>query len=210
MKAAKRFGAKYVVLTLDHFSGFLLWPSSTNYNYSVKFTKWKEGKGDIAKDFIKSCHKYGLEYGFFYSVHRNWYMGVENYATKDPKKQDEFNHLIEAQMRELFGSESPYKDPFYIWFDAGIVPGVSPNIGPLVSSLAGESICDECPSFSRSQGLRWVGNEDGFAPLPHWYAVPKGKCSLRTPDGRCCRVMSIALLYIIIEFIGWEAKCTLT
>jgi len=32
--------------------------------------------------------------------------------------------------------------------------------------------------------LRWVGNENAMAPLPHWYAVPNGKCSMKTDDGK--------------------------
>ena len=183
LEAAKSFGAKYVLFSIDHFSGFLMWPTATDYKYSVKYTKWRDGKGNVLADFIKSCRKYGLEYGYFYSVHNNWYMGVDNYTTGVPATQEYYKKVVEEQMRELFNATSPYKDPFYIWFDAGIVPKVSPDIGPIIRELASNSICDECPTFSGNQGLHWVGNEKAFAPLPQWYAVPKGKCSKKTPDG---------------------------
>lgn len=183
VKAAKSFGAKYIVFTIDHFSGFLMWPSKTDYKYSVKYTKWREGKGDVLLDFIKSSKKYGLEHGVFYSVHNNWYMGVDNYTTGHPASQERYQKIVEEQMHELFHAQSLYKDPFYIWFDAGIVPGVSPNVGPTIRDLAKNSLCDECPTFAGDQGLRWVGNENAMAPLPHWYAVPKGKCSMKTNDG---------------------------
>ena len=184
VEAAKRFGAKYIIFSIDHFSGFLMWPSDTNYNYSVKYTKWREGKGNVLSDFMMSSKKYGLDYGFFYSVHNNWYMGVDNYTTGNPLTQERYKKVVEEQMRELFNVNSPYKDPFYIWFDAGIVPGVSPNVGPIIRELASNSLCDECPTFAGNQGLRWVGNENAMAPLPHWYAVPKGKCSMKTNDGK--------------------------
>lgn len=183
VEAAKSFGAKYIIFSIDHFSGFLMWPSETNYNYSVKYTKWRDGKGNILSDFMMSSKKYGLDYGFFYSVHNNWYMGVDNYTTGDASTQERYRKVVEEQMRELFNANSPYKDPFYIWFDAGIVPGVSPNVGPIIRELASNSLCDECPTFAGNQGLRWVGNENAMAPLPHWYAVPKGKCSMKTSDG---------------------------
>ena len=183
VEAAKSFGAKYIIFTIDHFSGFLMWPSETNYNYSVKYTKWRDGKGNVLLDFMKSNQKYGLEYGFFYSVHNNWYMGVDNYTTGDPLSQRRFQKVVEEQMHELFHANSLYRDPFYIWFDAGIVPDVSPNVGPIIRKLADNSLCDECPTFAGNQGLRWVGNENALAPLPHWYAVPKGKCSMKTNDG---------------------------
>lgn len=184
LEAAKSFGAKYILFSIDHFSGFLMWPTATDYKYSVKYTKWRDGKGNVLADFIKSCRKYGLEYGYFYSVHNNWYMGVDNYTTGVPATQEYYKKVVEEQMRELFNATSPYKDPFYIWFDAGIVPKVSPDIGPIIRKLASNSICDECPTFSGNQGLHWVGNEKAFAPLPQWYAVPKGKCSKKTPDGK--------------------------
>ena len=143
-------------------------------------------------DFINSSQKHGLEYGVFYSVHNNWYMGVDNYTTKNPETQQRYKEVVEEQMYELFGACSQYKNPFYIWFDAGIVPNVSPNVGPIIRQLAQTSLCDECPTFAGNQGLRWVGNEDALAPLPHWYAVPKGKCSMKNSDGE---------LYAIKPFI---------
>ncbi|XP_068755375.1 uncharacterized protein [Montipora capricornis] len=183
VQAAKSFGAKYIIFTIDHFSGFLMWPSETNYNYSVKHTKWRKGNGDVLLDFMRSSRKYNLEFGVFYSVHNNWYIGVDNYTTGHRTTQDKYQKLVEEQMRELFGKDSPYKDPFYIWFDAGIVPGESPNVGPIIRELAANSLCDECPTFAGNQGLRWVGNENALAPLPHWYAVPKEKCSMKTNYG---------------------------
>ena len=183
VEAAKSFGAKYIIFTIDHFSGFLMWPSETDYKYSVKYTKWRDGKGNILSDFMKSSKKHGLEYGFFYSVHNNWYMGVDNYSTWEPSTQERYKEVVEEQMRELFNANSSYKDPFYIWFDAGIVPGVSPDVGPIIRELASDALCDECPTFAGNQGLRWVGNENALAPLPHWYAVPKGKCSMKTDNG---------------------------
>ena len=182
LETAKSFGAKYVVLTLGHFSGFLLWPSKT-YNYTVGSTNWREGKADIAAEFVASCKKHGLEYGFFLSVHNNWFMGVDNYLAVPPFKQSQFNRVAEAQMKELFGRGSPYGNPFYIWLDAGIKQGISPDIGPILRSLAPNSICDECPTFAGNQGLRWVGNENAQAPLPNWYPVPDGMCNEHTNKG---------------------------
>lgn len=190
LKTAKSFGARYVVLTLGHFSGFLLWPSKT-YNYTVASTTWRQGKADIAAEFIASCKKYSLEYGFFYSVHNNWFMGVNDYAATPPFKQANFDRVAKDQMRELFGERSPYSNPFYIWFDAGVKPGESPDIGPIIRSLAPNSICDECPTFAGDQGVRWVGNENAQAPLPNWYSVPEGMCNKHTAKGTLVLLLRI-------------------
>jgi len=101
-EAAASFGARFVVLTLDHFSGFVLWPSE-NYNYSLKNTTWRDGKGNIALDFINSCKNKSMDYGYFYSVNKNWNMNVENYSTFNPKDQDKYNDIVLSQLTELLG-----------------------------------------------------------------------------------------------------------
>ncbi|EDO44021.1 predicted protein, partial [Nematostella vectensis] len=177
--AAVSFGAKWVTLTLSHFSGFLLWPSES-YKYTVRNTKWRGGNGDLAWDLIQSCKKHNIEHGFYLSVHNNWFMDVNNYRVRNDSEKSAFFNASLAQFQEIFGPESKYKDPFYLWMDAGIVKGVSPDVGSLFDKLAPNTVCDECPTFARYNGLRWVGNEQAVAPLPNWYAVKEGKCGTNT------------------------------
>lgn len=174
LRAARSFDAKYAVLTLDHFSGFLLWPTVTNYNYSVKDSKWRNKTGDVARDFVQSCAKYDIKHAFYYSVNKNWYMNVDHHRAPNPVAQAGYNRIVEEQMRELLNPNSKYANPFLFWFDAGIVPGVSPNIGPILRSLASDCICLKCPASSGNLGARWIGNEQAVAPLPLWYTVRKG------------------------------------
>jgi hypothetical protein len=35
------------------------------------------GGADVVTELIASCKKYNLKLGFFYSVHFNWYLGVD-------------------------------------------------------------------------------------------------------------------------------------
>lgn len=177
LKAASSFGAKYAILTLDHFSGFLLWPTQTNYNYSVKNSHWKNKTGDVAWEFMQSCKKYGLKHAFYYSVHENWFMDIANYRAPSPEAQEIYNNLVKLHMLELFDPKSKYANPFLIWFDAGIIPGVSPNIGPILRTLGNNTVCMQCPSFAGNQGVRWIGDEQAVAPQPFWYAVKAGECS---------------------------------
>lgn len=174
LRAAKSFGAKYAVLTLDHFSGFLLWPTKTNYSYSVKSSDWRNKTGDVALDFIQSCAKYGIKHAFYYSVNKNWYMNVSNHRAPSPGAQTVYNRIIEQQIRELLNPSSKYANPFLFWFDAGIVSGISPNVVPIFHSLAEDIICLKCPASSGIAGARWIGNERAVASLPVWYAVRNG------------------------------------
>ena len=66
IKTAKAGGAKYTVLTCKHHDGFALWP--TKYSkYSVAGTPWKNGKGDVVREYVDACRKYGMKVGLYYS-----------------------------------------------------------------------------------------------------------------------------------------------
>jgi len=54
LETAKSMGAKYAVFVAKHCTGFLSWQSNA-YPYGVKQTSWREGKGDVVRDFIASC-----------------------------------------------------------------------------------------------------------------------------------------------------------
>ncbi|MEA3225627.1 MAG: family 16 glycosylhydrolase, partial [Planctomycetota bacterium] len=63
MKAA---GMKQVILTAKHHDGFCLW--QTRYTrHSVTSSKWRDGKGDVLRDLLKSCRKYNLKVGVYLS-----------------------------------------------------------------------------------------------------------------------------------------------
>ena len=66
IKTIKEAGATYAILTCKHHDGFALWPSKCT-EYSVKNTPWKNGEGDVVREFVESCRKYGIRVGLYYS-----------------------------------------------------------------------------------------------------------------------------------------------
>ena len=54
IQAAKAAGAKFAVLTATHETGFGLWQSDVN-PYCLKAVKWRDGKGDVVRDFVASA-----------------------------------------------------------------------------------------------------------------------------------------------------------
>ena len=66
IRVAKEAGATYAILTTKHHDGFALWPSKYS-NYSVAQTPWKEGTGDVVREFVDACRKYDLKVGLYYS-----------------------------------------------------------------------------------------------------------------------------------------------
>ena len=66
VRAAKSFGAKHIVLTAKHHSGFCLWPTETT-EYSVKNAPWKNGQGDVVRELADAAKKYDIELGLYIS-----------------------------------------------------------------------------------------------------------------------------------------------
>ena len=168
IKAAKAAGAKYAVLVAKHGTGFSLWPTGA-HDYSVKNSSWKNGKGDIVRDFIASCKKYGVKPGIYASASANGYLYVDNPGLVQPGSpvtQDQYNRIVEQQLTELWTN---YGSLFEIWFDGGVLPVEQggPNVAPLLAKLQPDAIVFQGPAQAKNL-IRWVGNEEGVAPYPNW------------------------------------------
>ncbi|MBR6789772.1 MAG: alpha-L-fucosidase [Oscillospiraceae bacterium] len=159
--AAKELGCKYAVLVCKHHDGFANWPSAYT-DYSVAASPWKDGKGDIVREFTDACREAGLAVGLYYSP-AQW---QGNVSFDDEKAYDDY--FID-QITELLAN---YGKVDYLWFDAcgsgdhqydrdrivGVIRSLQPDI--LIFNMW-------------DPDTRWVGNEDGFAPDPNWSTVER-------------------------------------
>ena len=168
IKAAKSAGANYAVLVAKHCSGFSLWPTKA-HPYSVKNTPWKNGQGDIVKDFIASCKKYGLRPGIYASTTANGYLKVDNpgkVVSRNQEEQKKYNEIVKMQLTELW---SEYGRLSEVWFDGGVLPPEKGGFDVLamLRKFQPEAIAFQGP-FGYENNIRWVGNEEGVAPYPCW------------------------------------------
>jgi len=167
IRAAKEAGAKYAVLVVKHGTGFTLWPSKVN-PYHVGNTPWRNGKGDILSDFIRSCHKYGVAPGLYYNTNYNTYYGAGYTPFKDSAARNRYNRAVLAQLTELW---TQYGKLFEIWFDGGVMAdekgGIASQVASLIKKNQPQAILFQGPVSSRNL-VRWVGNERGRAPYPLW------------------------------------------
>lgn len=168
LDAASKIGAKYAVLVAKHCCGFSLWPTEA-HDYSVRNTPWRDGEGDIVKDFVASCHKYGIKPAIYASTSANGYYHVDNpgiVQPGSPYSQEEYAACVEKQLTELW---SNYGDLFEIWFDGGVLAMEKggADVLSLVRKLQPDAIAFQGP-YGHPNLIRWVGNEVGTAPYPCW------------------------------------------
>lgn len=168
IQSAVAAGAKYAVLVAKHCSGFSLWPTKA-HEYNISNSPYKNGEGDIVKEFIESCKKYGVKPGIYASTTANGYLQVDNpgrVLSGDPEEQKRYNEIVQQQLAELWTNYGPL---FEIWFDGGVLP---PEMGgfdilSMVRKYQPNTIAFQGP-FGYENNIRWVGNEEGIAPYPCW------------------------------------------
>jgi alpha-L-fucosidase len=164
LKTAKAGGATYAILTCKHHDGFALWP--TKYSeYSVAGSRWKDGKGDVVREFVDACRKVGLKVGLYYSP-AQW----GKYAISF-KNAEEYDGYFINQIRELL---TGYGKIDYLWFDGCGSEGHEYDKARIVKAINEYqpdilTFCD--PEWS--PGVRWIGNEDGYASLVNPLVVCK-------------------------------------
>lgn len=170
VRSAAELGAKYAVLVANHCTGFSLWQTKVN-DYSCASMKWKDGKGDIFREFVDACKKYNIRPGVYYSTGCNGYYNINDEVKHDYRAEYYQNYVkcVEKQVEELW---SEYGDMFEIWFDGGIIPREQggPDIYSLLKKYQPNAIAFQGP-VDYPHNVRWVGNEDGFAPVDCWASI---------------------------------------
>ena len=63
---AKAAGMTYLVLTVKHTEGIALYDSAVTTHDITLFKKFRNGKGDIVREFVDACRSRGLKVGLYY------------------------------------------------------------------------------------------------------------------------------------------------
>lgn len=158
---AVALGARYIVMVAKHVGGFCLWQTDTS-SYSVRQTAWKHGAGDVMAELSAACAARGLGLGVYLSPRDDFQGAGQSGRTAVPERQDAYNRIVRQQLTELLTRYGPMRE---IWFDgSSVVP-----VGDLLSKHAAGAMIFQGPQAT----IRWVGNEDGFAPDPVWNALER-------------------------------------
>ncbi len=172
IRAIKDAGFTFAILTATHETGFALFQSDVN-PYSMKALKFQNGKGDVVRDFVNSCRKYGIKPGIYLGIRWNSFYGVHNFQVNGEgpfrdNRQEYYNHMVEGMVKEICTN---YGELFEIWFDGGADHpdnGV-PDVLPIIQQYQ-----PHCLFYHNKQlaEVRWGGSESGTVPYPCWATFP--------------------------------------
>ncbi len=156
----KKAGFRLVVLTAKHHDGFCLWPSKYT-EHSVKNSPWKNGKGDVVREFAEACREAGLKFGFYLSP---WDRNHPSYGTAD------YNEFYKNQLRELLTS---YGDIAEVWFDGAKGKDAKNMTYDFYGywAMVRELQPDAVMFSDAGPDVRWVGNEKGNAGATCWSTI---------------------------------------
>ena len=171
-RVCKEAGMKGIILTAKHHDGFCLWPSKYT-EHSVKNSSWKNGKGDVIKELSEACKANGIKMGVYLSP---WDRNHADYG------KPEYVTVFHNQLRELLTN---YGDIFEVWFDGA--NGGSGYYGGANETRKIDNKTyyqwDKAISIVRElqpnavifgdggPGVRWVGNEEGWANETNWSLI---------------------------------------
>lgn len=172
IKAIKDAGFTFAILTATHETGFALYQSDVN-PYCMKALNYKNGEGDIVRDFVESCRKYGIKPGIYLGIRWNSFLGVHNFKVNGTgrfreNRQEWYNHMVEGMVKEICTN---YGELFEIWFDGGAsYPDKgAPDVLPIVQRYQ-----PNCLFYHNEQlaEARWGGSESGTVGYPNWSTFP--------------------------------------
>lgn len=157
--AAVGLGARYILLVAKHTGGFCLWQTTTT-DYSIKNTPWRGGRGDVMAELAASCARRDLQLGVYLSPRDDSQSAAARGRCATSERQSAYAAVYRQQLTELL---TRYGEIVEVWFDGSIVIPV----GDLLARHAPDAMIFQGPHTT----IRWVGNEDGFAPYPAWNAL---------------------------------------
>lgn len=163
VNVAKENGFKYVILTVKHHDGFCLWPSKYT-DFSVKNSAYKNGEGDVVKEFADACHKNNVKFGFYLSP---WDRHESTYGT------DAYNFYFQNQLIELL---TQYGEVGEVWFDGANGEGPNGRTQEYNWELYFSTVRHYQPQALiaiKGPDIRWVGNENGLGNETEWCVQPR-------------------------------------
>jgi alpha-L-fucosidase len=180
---AKAAGMKELILTAKHHDGFCLWPSAYT-EHSIRNSPYRDGEGDIVREFVNACREHGLKAGLYLSP---WDRNHPDYGTPAyityyrnqlVELLTEYGEISEIWFDGANGGDGYYgganetrridRRTYYGWDSTiALVKRLQPGIS--VFSDAGPDI-------------HWIGNEKGHAGETFWSMINRDSVVIGASD----------------------------
>lgn len=162
LRIASEAGVGLAILTAKHHDGFCLWPS-TYTEHSIKHSPYRDGQGDVVREFVEACHEFNVKVGLYLSP---WDRHETTYGS------DAYNDYFTNQLTELLTHYGPIAE---VWFDGAC--GEGPNGKRQVYDWERyyrviRTLQPDAVIAISGPDVRWVGNEHGIAREDEWSVVP--------------------------------------
>ena len=145
-------GFREAMLVVKHGTGFCLWPSAYT-DYSVKNSPWKNGQGDVVKDFADAMRAAGMRIGFYLSPVDQRY----------PSSSADYEAYFKNQLTELLTNYGPVNE-VYLTGDRSLTSLDWKSIAALAKKLQPNVLVWMGPEIATSGAdVRYVGNQAGKA-----------------------------------------------
>lgn len=180
---AKAAGMQQLILTAKHHDGFCLWPSQYT-EHSVKNSPYKNGEGDVVREFVEACQKHALKAGLYLSP---WDRNHKDYGTPA------YITYYRNQLKELL---TQYGEINEIWFDGaqggdGYYGGAYETRRidrktyydwPTTIQMVKEWQPDIKIFSDAGPDVHWIGNESGFAGETFWSTIDSDSLVIGASD----------------------------
>lgn len=162
MNVLKSAGIPAAILVAKHADGFCNWPTA-HTNYSVKNSPWKNGNGDVVKEYTDAARAAGIKAGIYLGPHDRH---DSRYGTED------YSDYYAGQLSELLRNYGPIWE---IWWDgAGADKLTTAFYTRWADTVRRQQ--PNCVVFGTKNSYpfadcRWMGNESGISGDPCWSTI---------------------------------------
>lgn len=138
-EAAAAAGMKYAVLTVKHTGGWCLWDSKHTESHDMAaFKNFRDGKGDIVREFVDAFRAKGIKIGLYYCMPGNYngkwgnpglLEGQVSLEGMPPEAKGRHVEFLKDQFSELL---TQYGKIDLVWLDQVNKPTVSDHIPDII------------------------------------------------------------------------------
>ena len=165
-------GFSAAIITAKHHDGFCLWPSKYT-EHSVKNSPYKNGEGDIVREFTDACAEFGIKAGIYLSP---WDRHEKTWGT------EAYSDYYANQLTELM---TQYGKIWECWWDgAGSTETVYDwdRWAKIVRDNQPDAIIFGSLGATPHVDIRWVGNERGVAGRPCYANIDENSLVVENTD----------------------------